>query len=253
MRLSDAWQGLEARLCAAILVVEVSSLTLWITLKGLASDYQPGENAAGLVTRQLLCMVILGVGAHLALRARGGKLHRNVVLAAVTFGFLVAGRLTAHVGVSWASNLLNCLQNASTLMLVGGLRGVATRRNPGLALIGASLATSRGKHIHVDVLIRFVPEKLRAPMAVVGWLTAAIVSGVAVFGFVDYIGIAEFRVPAMSACPGDASKECDTPTGVKLSQVVREMGDDIFLFGRQASLDLKSFRGCSWASRTTSG
>jgi TRAP-type C4-dicarboxylate transport system permease small subunit len=240
-RLSEKWQGLEAWLCGAVLVVEVLSLTLWITLKGLATDYHPGENAAGLLTRTLLSMVILGGAAHLALRARGGSLHRNAVLAGVTIGFLVGGRLWAHMGVSWASNLLNCLQNASVLMLVGGLRGVATRLTLWLALLGASIATSRGKHIHVDVLIRYVPEKLRAPMSVIGLAAASVVSAVAVFGFVDYIGIAEFRVPAMSACPGDATKECDTPTDEKMSLVVRGMKADLFLIGRQASLDVRSF------------
>src|SRR5258708_3881478 len=100
-----------------------------------------------------------------------------------------------------------------------------------LGLIGGWLATSRGKHIHVDVLIRYVPEKLRPPMAVVGWLAAAIVSAVAVVGFVDYIGIAEFRVPAMSPCPDDASKSCDTPAGVKPSHVAHELRDEEQLEG----------------------
>jgi hypothetical protein len=240
-RLDERWQTLEARICAAVLIVEVTSLTLWITLKGLSTDYVPGANAAGLLTRTLLSMIALGGGAHLALRGRGGKLHRNAVVAGATLGFLVVGRLWAHVGVGYASNLLNCLQNASILMLVGGLRGVATRLTLWVALLGASLATSRGKHIHVDVLIRYVPEKLRAPTSVVGWLAAAIVSGVAVVGFVDYIGIAEFRVPAKQACPGEQSQTCDTPAGEKLAGIAHQMKADFFLFGRQASLDLMSF------------
>ncbi len=240
-RLDDRWQRLEGWLAGAVLIFEVSSLTLWITLKGLTSDYQPGSNAAGLLTRSLLAMVILGGGAHLATRAKGGKVHRYAVLAGVTLGFLVVGRACAHVGVMWSSNLLNCLQNASVLMLVGGLRGVATRLTLWVALLGASLATSRGKHIHVDVIVRYVPEKLRAPTSVIGWLAAAVVSGVAVFGFVDYIGIAEFRVPAESACPGETTKMCDTPTGQKLKLMIHEMDADFFLLGRQASLDLKSF------------
>jgi TRAP-type C4-dicarboxylate transport system permease small subunit len=239
-RFSEWWQGVEARLCAAILIVEVSSLTLWVTLKGLATDYHPGENAAGLVTRALLAAAALGGGAHFALRGRGGKLHRNAVLAAVLFGFFVGGRLVAHVGVSWSSNLLNCLQNASTLMLVGGLRGLATRLTLWLALIGASLATSTGKHIHVDVLVRYLPAKFRAPMAILGWLAAAVVCAVAVVGFVDYIGIAEFRVPAMRPCPDDATRSCDVPAGPKLSQMSHEIGNDVFILGRQASLDLQS-------------
>ncbi len=239
-RLDESWQRLEAWLCSAVLIFEVSSLTLWITLKGLSSDYTPGANAAGLLTRSLLSMVILGGGAHLATRAKGGKLHRNAVLAGTGLGFFVVGRLGCHVGVMWASNLLNWLQNASVLMLVGGLRGVATRLTLWVALLGASLATSRGKHIHVDVLIRYVPEKLRAPTSVIGWLAAAIVSGVAVFGFVDYIGIAEFRVPAEQALPRRRDQDVRHADGREARRSsAHEMGADFFLLGRQASLDLQ--------------
>jgi TRAP-type C4-dicarboxylate transport system permease small subunit len=240
-RLNDRWQAFEAWLCAVVLIVEVSSLTLWISLKGLATDYTPGDNAAGLVTRILLSTVILGTGAHLATRRSAEKVHRYTVLGAVLFGFFVAGKLWAHAGVHWASNVLNALQNASTLMLVGGLRGVATRLTLWLALMGASLATSRGKHIHVDVVIRYVPQKPRAPTAILGWLAAAIMSTVAAVGFVDYIAIAEFRVPAMSPCPDDANKSCDSPAGEKMSKMVHEMGNDLFLVGRQASLDVQTF------------
>jgi TRAP-type C4-dicarboxylate transport system permease small subunit len=239
VRLDEGWQSFEARLCAWVLIVEVSSLTLWIALKGLATDYT-GGNAAGLLTRQLISMAVLGGGAHLALRARGGKVHSNAVLTGVLLGFLVVGRLWAHVGVTYGSNLLNWLQNASVLMLLGGLRGVATRLTLWLALLGASLATSRGKHIHVDVLIRYVPKKLQGPTSVVGWFAAAVVTCFAVFGFVDYIAIAEFRVPAMQDCPGEVGKTCDTPTGAKLGMMAHEVGNDLFLLGRQASLDLKS-------------
>jgi hypothetical protein len=66
------------------------------------------------------------------------------------------------------------------------------------------------------------------------------VCAVAVFGFADYIGIAAFRVSAMQPCPGEPSKACDTPAGEKVAAVMKEIGSDTFLFGRQASLDLKS-------------
>jgi hypothetical protein len=239
-RFDVAWQALEARLCAAVLIVEVASLTLWITLRGLSTDYVPGGNAGGLLCRSLISAALLGGVTHLATRGRGETLHRRAVAAAFTLGLFVVGRLWAHVGVLWASNLLNCLQNASVLMLVGGLRGLATRLTLWVALLGASLATSRGKHIHVDVLIRYVPVKLRVPTAIVGSLAAAVVCAVAVFGFVDYIGIAAFRVSAMQACPGEPTKECDTPTAQKLAAIGKEMGSDLFLLGRQASLDLRT-------------
>jgi len=239
-RFDTAWQSLEARLCAAVLLVEVASLTLWITLRGLSTDYTPGSNASGLLCRSLLSAAVLGGATHLATRDRGEKVHRGAVTAAVMLGLFVVGRLWAHTGVTWASNLLNCLQNASVLMLVGGLRGLATRLTLWVALLGASLATSRGKHIHVDVLIRYVPAKLRVPTAALGSLAGAVVCAVAVFGFVDYIGIAAFRVSAMQPCPGEPTKSCDTPTGEKLAAINKEIGADLFLLGRQASLDVRS-------------
>ena len=52
-KIDAAWQRLESRLCAGVLVAEIASLTIWIALKGLSSDYKPGENASGLVFRSL--------------------------------------------------------------------------------------------------------------------------------------------------------------------------------------------------------
>jgi hypothetical protein len=239
-RFDLAWQSLEARLCGALLVAEVSSLTLWITLKGLSTDYSPGGNAAGLLSRSLISAALLTGIAHLATRSRGQKTHRRAVGSAFTVGLFVVGRLWAHAGVVWASNLVNELQNASVLMLVGGLRGLVTRLTLWVALLGASLATSRGRHIHVDVLIRYVPVKLRVPTAVMGSAVAAVVCAVAAFGFVDYIGIAAFRISATRPCSAASSRACDATTGEKLAAMSRAMGSDLFLLGRQASLDLRS-------------
>ncbi len=239
-RFDLAWQSLEARLCSAVLITEVASLTLWIALKGLSTDYAPGGNAAGLLCRSLISAAVLGGVAHLVTRSRGGKMHRRAVASAFTLGLFVAGHLWAHAGVLWASNLLNDLQNASVLMLVGGLRGLATRLTLWVALLGASLATSRGKHIHVDVLIRNVPPKLRVPTAVLGSVVAAVVCAVAAFGFVDYIGIAAFRISAARPCPAEANRACETTAGEKLVAMRKAMGSDLFLLGRQASLDLRS-------------
>src|SRR5260221_6280642 len=239
VRLDAAWQSLEARMCAAILVAEVASLTLWILLRGLATDYMPGGNAAGLGCRAFFGAGALAAAAHLATRSRGVKANQTAVTIAVVVG-LFGAKAWAHVGVHFASNFLNWLQNASSLMLIGGLRGLATGLTLWLALVGASIATSRGKHIHVDVLARYLPQKLRVPSAVAGWLAASAVCMVGVVGFVDYISIAEFRVNATQPCPGDASKSCDTPAGEKLGAARRAAMADLFLLGRQSSLDLRT-------------
>src|SRR5579859_5346091 len=90
-RLDAAWQRLEARLCAGVLVAEIASLTLWISLKGLSTDYVPGANASGLVYRCVVGATVLGVVAHLATRRVGGQVHRAVTTAAVILG-LATGR-----------------------------------------------------------------------------------------------------------------------------------------------------------------
>jgi TRAP-type C4-dicarboxylate transport system permease small subunit len=238
-RLDDAWQRLEARLCAAVLVAEIASLAVWISLKGLSTDFIPGANSAGLVYRCMVSAASLGVAAHLATRKCTEGAHRAAVLVAVVAG-LASGRFWAHLGVGWSSNVLNWLQNASTLMLIGGLRGLATRLTLWLALLGASLATSRGKHIQVDLAARYLSPRMRARTAVVGWVAAAIVCVAAVFGFADYIVIAQYRVLAAQPCPGDPSTSCDTPAREKIGALRRSVAADFFLLGRQASLDSRS-------------
>jgi TRAP-type C4-dicarboxylate transport system permease small subunit len=238
-RLDASWQALEARLCAMVLVVEIASMTLWVLLRGLATETEAGGTAAGALCRSFVAMGVLGLVANALTRARPVRIQRVVVTSAIVLGFM-AGRPLGHVGLVWSSNTLNWLQNASTLMLIGGLRGLVTRLTLWVALLGASLATSRGKHIQVDVLLRYIPAKLRLPVAIAGWLAAAVMCSCAVVGFIDYISIAQFRAPAEKPCPDDANKQCDTTSGEKLKVVGHGISGDAFLLGRQLSLDVRS-------------
>ncbi len=240
VRFDAAWQRVESRLCSWVLVAEIVSLSLWVLLRGLATDYFPGQNAAGLLTRCMVTSAALATIGHVATRRRGNlMLHRGVVTGGLLLG-LFGGGAWCHVGIGWSSNFLNWLQNASVLMLIGGLRGLATRLTFWVAFLGASMASSRGKHIHVDVLLRYVPEKLRLPSAIVGWVGATLVCGFAVVGFVDYIAIAAFQAPANKPCPDNAAQVCDTSAGEKLGLVAKEMSQDFFVLGRQMSLDVRS-------------
>ena len=187
-RLDAAWQRLEARLCAGVLVAEIASLTLWISLKGLSADYDPGATAAGWSTAPSSPGRRSGSSRTWRRASGASTVHGAATTVAVILG-LLAGRLWAHAGVIGHRTCSTGLQNASVLMLIGGLRGLATRLTLWVALLGASLATSRGKHIHVDVLIRYVPEKLRSPTAVIGQLAAMLVCIFGAIGFVDYIAI----------------------------------------------------------------
>jgi TRAP-type C4-dicarboxylate transport system permease small subunit len=253
MRLDQRWTKLESRLCAWVLVTEIAALCLWISLKGLSAEYMTGEggekNLSGLVFRALLTSVVFGLGAHFATRPKvaegdkgfeaAEKKHRVVVTSSIVVG-LVVGRLWANVGVEYFSNLLNWMQNASLLMLIGGLRGVVTRLTLWLALLGGSIATAKGKHINIDVVMRFLTPKMRIPVAVLGWVAAAVMCISGAWGFVDHIGIALFHMKPSEACKDDPTQDCRVPGSEKLAHIAHEMNVDLFLVGRQASLDVKT-------------
>ncbi len=246
VRLDKAWTSFESKLCAWVLMAEIVALCLWISLKGLSSEYSPGGgDVSGLVFRSLMTSIALGILVHKltkpadATTEKADK-HTVYVTAAVVIGLLL-GRVWVKVGVEYFSNLLNWLQSASLLMLVGGLRGLGTRFTLWLALLGASIATAKGKHINVDVVMRFLHPKMRVPVAVLGWLAASVMCFAGVVGFADHIAIESFKAPATQPCPEDKNKDCDVYFGQKFDVVMREVGNDFFMMGRQVSLDLKTF------------
>jgi TRAP-type C4-dicarboxylate transport system permease small subunit len=252
-RFDKKWTSFESRLCAWVLMAEVVALCLWISLKGLSAEYQTtGEgdkNVSGIVFRALITATFLGLIAHKLTRPKGapetkgfedaGQRHRVVVTVAVVLG-LAGGRVWANGGVGYFSNLLNWMQGASLLTLIGGLRGVATRLTLWLALLGASIATAKGKHINIDVVMRFLSPRARVPVALVGWVAAAVMCTAGAWGFVDHIAIALFHAPPSEPCKEDPTKDCRVSGADKLSHVGTAVSTDMFLVGRQISLDLKS-------------
>jgi len=257
-RLDAAWTKLEARLASLVLIAEILALCAWISLKGLSAEYQLGgqgeKNISGLVFRGLVGAVLLGVVALRIARpgvAEGDPGHARAVIrqnVAVTLAAalgLAGGRLWANGGVEYFSNLLNYMQSASVLMLIGGLRGVATRLTLWLALLGASLATANGKHINIDVVMRFLTPRVRVPVAVLGWVAAAAMCTAGAWGFFDHIAIALFHVHPTTTCDGGGQPgkgaPCPTPASAKISEVARDIGTDLFIVRRQASLDLRTW------------
>jgi C4-dicarboxylate transporter DctM subunit len=238
VRLDAGWQRIESFLCVAVLAAEIASLTLWVVLKGLSTDFA-FENTAGLTCRRILTGAALAIAAHVATRRASLKVRRVAVSGGVVIG-LVAARLWAHAGLHWSGNVFNWLQNSSSLMLVGGLRGLATRLTLWVALLGASLATSRARHIHVDVVVRYLPKALRGPSAIGGALVAALVCALGAVGFADYISIADFRATASRSCPEDPARMCDATASERLATVEQAIARDVFLLERQASLDVRA-------------
>ncbi|MGH7281247.1 MAG: TRAP transporter small permease [Polyangiaceae bacterium] len=244
-KLDKKWTKLEATLCAYVLIAEIIALCIWITLKGLSAEYVPGGDRSGLVFRGLLGAVVLGLVANKLTKPKNeedeGERKKNAY--AVSSALIVGIALSfawAKVGVEYFSNMLNWMQSASLLTLIGGLRGVATRLTLWLALLGASLATAQGKHINIDVVMRFLSPRLRIPVAVIGWVAAATMCTAGVWGFFDHIAIEAFHAPAIEPCAADANQSCDVAPGKKISFVEQAMGTDLFLVGRQISLDFST-------------
>jgi TRAP-type C4-dicarboxylate transport system permease small subunit len=254
-RFDARWTRFEARLAAAILLCEIVALCAWIALKGLSAEYQvvgQGEkNISGLVFRGLIGAVVLGLIALRLTRPKVGaddpafgraKVRQNVVVTIAVVLGLGAGRLWANGGVEYFANFLNWMQSASLLMLIGGLRGVATRLTLWLALLGASLATANGKHINIDVVMRFLSPKVRLPVAVLGWVAAAVMCTAGAWGFFDHIAIALYHVHPMTTCSDDSGKARPCPTGAaeKVAGVAHALGQDWFIVRRQMALDARS-------------
>jgi hypothetical protein len=238
-RFLELWQRIEVRLVIWVVVAEISALCVWVALKSFAAFYTPGGNLIGVMFRGIVGAMVLGLIAHAVLRKRNLPvlLHRWIVVGAVAVG-LLSGRAWANIGVEWASNAISWIQNASALALIGGPRGLVTRLTLWLALLGASIAAGLGKHINIDVAIRYLPKKLIPPVALLGWALAAIVCLLASFGFVDSIAVTKYRAEAFRSCPEGL---CDTPIAERLGVVAKGTSVDLFMLRKQVMLDLRTF------------
>ncbi len=255
------WTRMEQRLLVAIIMTEMLAIFVWVLLKGLSAV---GTLEHGAVTRAALSCIALGTVAHFALRGRAPKVvHGAVVVALCLVGWIVVGRMWNTRGVEYSANMMGWLQNASVLMLLGGLRGWVTRLTLWLALVGASLAAASGRHISIDVLSRSIPKKAQPAVACMGWAAAALVCFVGTYAFIDNIAVTKFDAKAFEPC---GTKTCDTTFTSRLEFVKNGMREDVFALGKQLSLDLKmaprvitgkpydkSFSNVEWNSWIKSG
>jgi|SoiMethySBSTD1v2_1073268.scaffolds.fasta_scaffold07206_6 tripartite ATP-independent transporter DctQ subunit len=219
------WTKFETWLCAIVIILEIFALSLWVALKGLSTG--PDGAKAGIVFRAIFGATMLGMAGYWGLKKQGETPRRIAAIVGVFLGFMLARRW-ATLGVEWSANMLNWYQQASTLTLFGGLRGVGTRLTLLLALLGGSLATAAGHHITIDLVTRFLKPKVRTYVTIVGWLGAAMICFVASFGFMDHIAIEDF------------GEKADATTGQKIAKIGHGLSESFFVFRKQIALDFKS-------------
>ncbi|MEZ4298432.1 MAG: hypothetical protein R3B70_26005 [Polyangiaceae bacterium] len=138
-RFEAAWTKLETRLITWVLVAQLISMVSWVLLNGLSSPVQSG-NLSGLVIRQVLGALGLGLGAYFATRKLPSTQRSLATIAGIVLGVAIA-KSWRSTGVDYFDNVKAWLQEGSTLTLMGGLRGVATR-----ASRCGALARSLGGH-----------------------------------------------------------------------------------------------------------
>ena len=189
----------------------------------------PDGAKAGIVFRAIVGATALGMAGYWALQeaGRAGAPHRR--LSPARCSACCSPRAWANVGVDWSANLLNWYQQASTLTLFGGLRGVGTRLTLLLALLGGSLATAAGQHITIDLVTRFLKPKVQAA---------------------DDARRLGRRVDRSASPPRGASSitsrsrtSAPKPTpraGQKVATVGHGLGESWFILRKQIALDFKS-------------
>ena len=245
-RFEARWTWFESRLITAVLLSQLAALVAWVFLNGLSESV---GQSAGVVFRAVMVAIAFGMGTWfgfgklvlerrraLTLVAIGLGLclapaWREAVLAAAKPGASATALGLAHLdkaSAGYFDNIKGWLQEGSTLTLMGGLRGLGTRLTLWLALLGGSLATASGKHIHIDVIFRFLPKRLRVPTAILNYCAAAAVCFAGTWGFFDHIAIESY------------GSRADDRAGAKIANAAHEISDHLFYTRKQLGLDLRS-------------
>lgn len=235
-RLDLFWTRVEIVVACTSAGALLLSLCAWVVLKGLAA-----QTTSTFVAGALLRAGLLGVASALvAFRVTKG---RRLPTAACGVAGAMVGVLLRGVGVSWAGNILGWVQDGSSLTLMGGLRGLATRLTLLLVFVGASIATAQGRHLTIDVVARVLPETARRFSNALTGLVAAAVCVVSAWGFFDFIAIDAFRA------------RMDDVPAAKWSAVSQGLGRDAFFLRRQLALDLtvapRIVTGSKWDTALT--
>jgi hypothetical protein len=169
----------------AVLAALTCALLFWISLKGFSARTE-GDLVAGFVFRAGLSAVLAGALMWRFSRSTWKTTTSVVLAAALAWAW-------RGVGVEWAGNILGWLQDGSLLTWCGGLRGLGTRLTLALAMLGAALATSSGRHVSIDVVSRVFSAGAKAWIARVGGVVAASVCVLAAWGFFDFTAIDAFH------------------------------------------------------------
>lgn len=234
------WTWLEVRVLVGVILGLVFSMVLWVSLQGMSSPVE-SESIAGVAFRAVVGAIgfgLLGWFASLpivrstdkALKSRGippQVVRTLLAVAGIAVGVMLAPRWRG-AGVEYFGHVQNWLQEGSSLTMFGQLRGVSTRLTVVLAFIGGSLAAATGKHINIDIALRFVSDRLKVPVFIAQMVATVAFCFVAAWAFFEYIAITSFNAkPDMTASQ-------------KIEIVDQSLSEDLFLWRKQIGFDLSA-------------
>ncbi|NUP05519.1 MAG: hypothetical protein HOW73_05615 [Polyangiaceae bacterium] len=222
------WTWFEVRLLVVVILGLVFSMVLWVSLQGMSAPVE-SESKAGLVFRGIVGAIAIGLAAWLGTGKLGlDRMKRTIAaMAGIAVGAAIAPSWR-HAGVDYFGNVQNWLQEGSSLTMFGQLRGVSTRLTVVLAFIGGSLAAASGKHINIDVALRFVKDRFKLPVFVLQTAATVVFCVVAGLAFFEYIAITNFN-----AKPESTRSE-------KYKVVDDAVAQDLFLWRKQIGFDLSA-------------
>jgi TRAP-type C4-dicarboxylate transport system permease small subunit len=237
-KIDDAWTWFESRLLVVVLITLIVSLMFWVSLNGLKEPLE-SDSRAGFMFRAFVGMIGLGGITYFATgRLRWSEGRRSLATAAAVIAGAALAPLWRKTGVEYFGHVSNWLQEGSSLTMFGGLRGVSTRLTILLAMIGASLAAATGKHINIDVVIRFMKPKWRVPFFASSSLATMAVCLAAAWGFFDYISVQGY------GAAHEASRS------EKIAHIREHVSRDLFVWRKQMGLDMSALghvlRGGKW-------
>lgn len=214
---------IETVLVLALLILAIFYMSGWVTLNAF-------HTKGGKLARFPGAIALFSGLAWLTTWARDKARKPIHGVFAVAIGALGVVLLWASRHGEYFSNVAHWLSESSLIAQMGPPQIVSARLfTIWIALLGGSLATSAGRQINIDVVMRFLGPKPRLVIVLLGYTLATAACFTVSWGFLDYLAITRFH--------------CDSAAkpASKLADIGSAMKRHAFVARKQIALDARAF------------
>ncbi|MFI5299290.1 MAG: TRAP transporter small permease subunit [Polyangiales bacterium] len=240
---------IETVMVLTLLVLAILYMSGWVTLNAF-------HTKGGKLARFPGSIALFAGLAWLVTWARDKNRKPMHGVFAVGIGALGVALLWAARKQDYFANIAHWLTESSLIAQMGPPQIVSARLfTIWIALLGGSLATSAGRQINIDVVMRFIGPKPRLVVVLLGYTLATAACFTVSWGFLDYLAITRFH------------SDSAAKPGAKLADIAHAMSRHAFVARKQVAMDLRSFshvvlkgetydkwyRGADWNAEVNSG